>query len=310
MILPMAFMAAAIAQPVERPITASGPLAPLAGTLTDAGKGAPVLLIIPGSGPTDRDGNNPLGVKAAPYKLLAEGLAARGISTVRTDKRGLFGSKGAVADANKVSVGDYVSDTRNWMASIHRATGARCVWLLGHSEGGLIALTVAQRPEGICGVITVAAVGRRFGDVLREQLKANPANEPILAPALAAIGSLEAGRRVDSASLPKPLQGLFADDVQPFLIELFAENPPRLAAALERPLLIVQGDKDFQVTVEDARVLSAAQPSARLAILPGVNHVLKVPDRDDRVANLAAYADPDMPIAPSVVEAIAGFVKP
>ena len=310
MILPMAFMAAAIAQPVERPITASGPLAPLAGTLTDAGKGAPVLLIIPGSGPTDRDGNNPLGVKAAPYKLLAEGLAARGISTVRTDKRGLFGSKGAVADANKVSVGDYVSDTRNWMASIHRATGARCVWLLGHSEGGLIALTVAQRPEGICGVITVAAVGRRFGDVLREQLKANPANEPILAPALAAIGSLEAGRRVDSASLPKPLQGLFADDVQPFLIELFAENPPRLAAALERPLLIVQGDKDFQVTVEDARVLSAAQPSARLVILPGVNHVLKLPERDDRVANLAAYADPDMPIAPSVVEAIAGFVKP
>ena len=80
--------ALAAAPPAERPITAPGPLAPLAGTLADAGKGAPVLLIIPGSGPTDRDGNSPLGVKAGTYRLLAEALAARGVSSVRIDKRG------------------------------------------------------------------------------------------------------------------------------------------------------------------------------------------------------------------------------
>lgn len=296
--------------PVERAIAAPGPLAPLSGTLTDAGKGTPVILIIPGSGPTDRDGNNPLGVKAAPYRLLAERLASRGISSVRIDKRGMFGSKSAAADANKISIADYVADTRSWVFAIRRATGASCVWLLGHSEGGLIALTAAQRPRGICGVITVAAVGRRFGDVIREQLKANPANEPVVAPALATLQSLEAGKRVESATLPAALRTLFADDVQPFLIELLAENPPRLAAALNLPLLIVQGDRDFQVTVEDAKVLAAAQPRARLAILPGVNHVLKIPERDDRVANIAAYADPNLPIAPSVVEAIAGFVRP
>ena len=301
--------ALASAQPVARTITAPGPSAPLAGTLLDAGKGLPVVLIIPGSGPTDRDGNNPLGVKAAPYRLLAEGLAARGISTVRIDKRGMFGSKAAVTDANQVKIADYVADTHSWIASVRRATGAKCVWLLGHSEGGLIALTAAHRPKRICGVITVAAVGRRFGDVIREQLKANPANQPLLGPAMATIDALEAGRRVNSATLPAPLQKLFADDVQPFLIELFAENPPRLAAALKVPLLIVQGDRDFQVTVEDARVLAAAQPDARLAILPGVNHVLKIPERDDRAANIAAYADPGLPIAPSAIEAIAGFVK-
>lgn len=302
--------ALASAAPTERPIRAFGPLAPLAGTLTDAGKGAPVVLIIPGSGPTDRDGNNPLGVKAAPYRLLAAALGERGVSSVRIDKRGLFGSKNAVADANKVTVADYVADTRSWIASIRRATGAKCVWLLGHSEGGLVALTAAQRPQDACGVIAVAAVGRRLADVLRQQLRDNPANAPLLAPALATIDSLEKGKRVDSSTLPAPLQPMFNDAVQPFLIDLFSQDPAGLAAALKVPLLIAQGDKDIQVTVEDAETLAAAQPRAKLAILPGVNHVLKIPQGEDRVANLAAYANPDLPVAPSLVEAVVGFVKP
>lgn len=291
-------------------LTAPGPNGPLLGTLLDAGKGAPVVLIIPGSGPTDRDGNSPLGVRAAPYRLLAEALATKGISTVRIDKRGMFGSKAAIPDANKVSVADYVADTDAWVASIRRATRAKCVWLLGHSEGGLIALTAAQRPKNICGVIAVAAVGRRIGDVLRTQLRANPANASILVPALAAIDSLEQGKRVDSATLPAPLRGLFADSVQPFLIDLLAQHPAKLAAALQVPLLVVQGDQDMQVLVEDAMVLAAAQPKARLAILPGVNHVLKIPASNDRVDNLRTYADPALPIAPSVVTAIASVVKP
>jgi pimeloyl-ACP methyl ester carboxylesterase len=295
--------------PVERPIAAAGRLAPLAGTLADAGKGTPIILMIPGSGPTDRDGNSPLGVKAAPYRLLAEGLSARGISSVRIDKRGMFGSKAAIADANKVTIADYAADAHAWVASIRKATGAKCVWLLGHSEGGLIALTAAQQPAGICGVIAVATVGRRIGTVLREQLLANPANAPLLDAAFGAIASLEAGKKVDSATLPAPLRTLFADDVQPFLIDLLAEDPAGLAAALKLPLLIVQGDQDIQVTVDDARALAAAQPKARLALLPGVNHVLKLPQGDDRAANLKAYADPALPIAPSAIEAVAGFVK-
>lgn len=289
-------------------LTAPGPKGPLEGTLLDAGKRAPVALIIPGSGPTDRDGNSPLGVKAQPYKLLAEALGAKGVSTVRIDKRGLFASKAAIPDANQVSVADYVVDTHHWVASIRRATGAKCVWLLGHSEGGLIALTAAQRPKDICGVIAFAAVGRRFGDVIRTQLRANPANAPILAPALATIDSLEQGTRVDSATLPPPLRGLFADSVQPFLIDLFAQNPARLAASLKVPLLIVQGDQDMQVLVEDAKVLAKAQPKAKLAILPGVNHVLKMPKGTDRAANLAAYADPLLPVSSAAVGVIATFV--
>src|SRR5438045_3657301 len=244
MILLVAALVAA--QPLERAVTAPGPGGPLAGILVDAGNGSPVVLIIPGSGPTDRDGNNPLGVKAGPYRLLANALAREGVSTVRIDKRGMFGSKRAVVDANRVRIADYARDTHSWISSIRRVTGAQCVWLLGHSEGGLVALTAAQRPAGICGVITVAAVGRKIGTVLRQQLAANPANAPYLGAANDAIEALEAGKRVDAASLPQPLRRLFAEDVQTLLIDLFAENPAALAAKLKVPLLIVQGDNDIQ----------------------------------------------------------------
>lgn len=310
--MPSLILLAAIlaASPVERAVTASGPGGPLAGTLVDAGKGSPIVLIIPGSGPTDRDGNSPMGgVKAAPYRQLAHALASKAVSSVRIDKRGMFGSKRAVASANRVNVADYARDTHSWISSIRRLTGAKCVWLIGHSEGGLVALTAAQKPNGICGVIAVATVGRKIGTVLRGQLAANPANAPYLESANAAIASLEAGRRVDPASLPPPLRNLFAEDVQALLMDLFAENPARLAESLRVPLLILQGDRDIQVTVDDAEALAAAQPRAKLVLLPGVNHVLKIPQGEDRAANLRAYADPTLPLAPSVADAIAAFIK-
>jgi uncharacterized protein len=277
--------------------------------LLDAGNGAPVVLILPGSGPTDRDGNNPLGVNAAPYRMLAEGLAKQGISSVRIDKRGLFGSKAAVANPNNVTIGDYAADARNWVASIRKSTGANCVWVLGHSEGGLVALAAGQAPDGICGVVTVSGAGRKLGSVMRDQLRSNPANAPILAPALDTISALEAGRTVDTAGLPVPLQPLFNPAVQPYYIDMFAQDPAKYAASLAVPLLIIQGDTDIQVAVEDAKILAAAQPSSKLVILPGVNHVLKPFSGDDRGANLATYADASMPIAASVIEAVADFVK-
>ena len=310
MISPFLLAMTLAALPAEKSLTAPGPQGPLAGTLLDAGKGAPVVLIIPGSGPTDRDGNNPLGVTAAPYRLLAEGLARHGVSSVRIDKRGMFGSKAAIPDANKVTIADYATDAHAWIGTIRKETGAKCVWLLGHSEGSLVALTAAQQPEGVCGVISVSGMGRRLGTVMREQFRSNPANAPILDAALGAIDTLEAGKSLDSAALPAPLQPLFNPAVQPFVRDLMAQDPPKLASTLKVPLLIVQGDQDLQVTLQDARTLAAAQPKAKLVIAPGVNHVLKVPTGDGRAQNMAAYADPSLPVAPAVVDAVAGFVKP
>lgn len=290
-------------------VSVPGPQGPLEGTFLDAGKAAPVVVIIPGSGPTDRDGNNPLGVASGTYRLLAEDLAAKGVSSIRIDKRGMFGSKAAIADANKVTIAGYAADAHAWAKKARSLAGTRCAWLAGHSEGALVALAAGQDRRGLCGVIAISGMGRRFGTVLREQLAANPANAPLLAPADKALAELEAGRKVDPETLPAPLAGLFSPAVQDYLIDLVRQDSAKLAASLKLPLLIVHGDKDIQAGMADAHALAAAQAKARLVVVPGVNHVLKTVKDDSRAANVATYADPSLPVAPAVVEAIASFVK-
>ena len=290
------------------PITTPGPAGDIHGTLIDAGSKAPAVLIIPGSGPTDRDGNNPMGVNAAPYRLLAEGLAERAISSVRADKRGLFASKDAVANANAVTLADYAKDAHGWAKTFRARTGAGCVWLVGHSEGGLVALKAAQDSSGICGVVLIAAPGRRMGDLLREQLRSNPANAPVLDSALAAIAALEAGKHVDVSGMNPALLPLFAPQVQGYLIDLMAADPALLAKRLTVPLLIIHGVEDLQVAESDANALHKAQPKSRLVSIAGMNHVLKSVPVGDRAANFAAYADPSLPLAPGLVDAIAAFV--
>jgi pimeloyl-ACP methyl ester carboxylesterase len=302
-------MIAAAAAAAAIPLTAQGPQGLLAGTLLDAGKHAPVVLIIPGSGPTDRDGNNPLGVTGAPYRLLAEALAAKNVSSVRIDKRGMFESKAAVPDPNRVTITDYASDVHNWVGAIQKQTGNSCVWLLGHSEGALVALAAGQQPKGICGMILVSGAGRKLSDVIRDQLSSNAAFAPELDSAFTALKSLEAGQHVDAQHFDPTLQKLFAPQVQDFLIDMFRQDPPKLAASIKVPMLIVQGARDLQVSTSDAKALAAAQPKAKLVLLPAMNHVLKDIESDDRTANLAAYSDPSLPVDSGLVDAIVNFVK-
>jgi pimeloyl-ACP methyl ester carboxylesterase len=302
-------LAATPSAPIQTYLEAPGPAGALKGTmLAPASGAAPIMLIIPGSGPTDRDGNNPLGVKASTYRLLAEGMAANGIGTVRIDKRGMFASRAAVADGNAVTIDDYVTDVESWIAVIRKQTGASCVWVLGHSEGGLVALAAAQKATDICGLVLVSAAGRPLGAVLREQLRSNPASAPILSEALSAIDALEAGKRVDVTRMNPVLMPLFAAQVQGFLINVFSYDPARLIAAVAKPVLIVQGKRDMQVSVEDAERLKQAAPEAKLVLLPDTNHGLKTVTSDDRRANAATYTDPSLPLAPGVVEAIASFI--
>ena len=305
----VAAMLASAAMAQDITIERDGLDGPLAGTLegtTDTGQ--PGVVIIPGSGPTDRDGNNPGGVLAGSYRYLAQGLAEAGIASIRMDKRGMFESASAIADGNDVTIEDYAGDALAWVAAMRERTGGDCAWLAGHSEGGIVALRAAvEAPEGLCGVVLIAAPGRPVGTILREQLAANPANAIILEEAERHIASLEAGEAVTEPVHPG-LAPLFAPQLQTFLLSLFAQDPAALIARIDLPVLILQGREDLQVTEADAQVLAAANPAARLLLLEGVNHVLKSVPEGDRGANLAAYADPNLPLAEGVMSAIVEFV--
>lgn len=297
----------AASAPIETFVELPGPLK---GTqLAPAGRAkGPAALILPGSGPTDRDGNNPLGVKGSTYRLLAEGLVAEGVTTVRMDKRGMFASAAAAADPNRVFIADLSTDANTWAADLKKRTDAPCVWLIGHSEGTLVAEVAAQSGKDLCGLVLVSGPGNSMGDTLRNQLKANPANAPILPQALPAIDALEAGRDVDVSGMHPALQRLFAPQVQAFEKAAFAYQPTQLLKAYKGPVLILQGTTDIQVLPSDAEKLKAAKPDATLVLLDGVNHLLKVAPAD-RAANLATYSDPSLPLAPGVGKTIADFIK-
>lgn len=303
-----ALQAAAPAGLIESGIEAPGPMGALHGTmLAPAAPPRAVVLIIPGSGATDRDGNNVQGVRAQPYRLLAEALASRGIATVRIDKRGILGSAGA-GDVNATTIADYATDVHQWVRAVRARTGARCVWLMGHSEGGLVALVAAQAPADLCGLVLVSAGGRPIGTVLREQLRANPANASLLGQAMPAIDALEAGRHVDVTNMDPHLLPLFAPPIQDYMISLLSYDPAALIGAVHQPVLIVQGQRDLHVGEADARRLAAADTGARLVLVPNANHVLKEVDTDDRAANIATYGDPALPLAAGVVDPIAEFI--
>lgn len=294
---------------MESVLEASGPQGHLGGVLLRAVQpAAPLVLIIPGSGPTDHDGNNQRGLRADTYRLLAQGLAGRGISSLRIDKRGMYSSATAIADANAVSIADYAADVHTWLRLLRRQLHVRCAWLLGHSEGGLVAIVAAQERAGVCGLLLLATPGRPLGEVLRAQLNSQSLDAPLRHAAFASIDALEAGRRVLPEDLPRALLPLFRPQVQGFLISAFSYDPAQLLMRYVQPVLIVQGERDLQVTAEDARLLAQANLRARLLLLPDTNHVLKRVTSDDRAANLATYSDANLPLAPGVVDGIADFI--
>lgn len=285
----------------DKPITAGL----LSGLYRDAGVNSPVILIVPGSGPTDLNGNNSLSGESNVYIQMAEALAADGISTIRVDKRGMFSSE-AAGDPNAVTLEIYAQDYRNWVDVIRAETNQSCVYMLGHSEGALMVSAASIDNANVCGLILVSAPGRPLGDVLREQLKANPANKPIIKEAFSAISSLEQGKKVDTSKLHRALRPLFNAEIQDFLISVMAVDPAQVAADAKKNTLVIQGMTDLQTSTLDAQKLADAT-NGHLVAIEGVNHILKEAPINRR-KNLATYKNPDLPISQSVIEAIRIFV--
>ena len=294
-----------MAGPVPTEIALPAQPAPLHGTLlAPEGEVAAVAVILPGSGPTDRDGNSPLGIRAATYRLLAEGLAEDGIATVRMDKRGIGASAAAGGSEADLRFGDYVADARAWTSEAVRRTGKPCAWLIGHSEGALIATLAAENNPEVCGLVLLSGAGRPAITVLREQFQAVP--EPVRGQALTILDRLEKGETV--ADVPPALAAAFRPSVQPYLASWAPLDPAEALGRYRGPFFIGQGETDLQTRETDAQALKAARPDATLVIWPGVNHVLKTAPAD-RQANMAVYVAPDLPLAPGVAEDVAGFIR-
>ena len=264
------------------------------------------VVIIPGSGPTDRDGNSAaFGMASDTYRMLAEALAAEGIASLRIDKRGFYGSAAAIDDPNDVTIAEYAQDARNWV--VEASTMAPCVWIAGHSEGGLVAMVAAtEAPEPLCGLILLATGGRPIGQIMIEQLGKNPANAPLMPEIKAVVADLEAGRSRDPDTLTPVLRPLFSAGLQRYMIDLFSYNPVEVAGQWSGPTLILQGTADIQIQTLDADLLEAAMPQAVRMDLPGATHMLK-PDVPDQP--LATYTDPTLPLHAEVVPAIVDFLS-
>ena len=293
---------ATFAEPVQIP----GPEGPLEAEMIVVEDARHVVVIVPGSGPTDRDGNGPQGgIATDTYKLLAEALAEHGIASLRIDKRGLFGSATAIANPNRVTIEAYASDTADWLARAGEL--APCTWIAGHSEGGLVALvTAANAPDTLCGLILLATPGRPLGQLMVEQFEANPANKPILPEVRSLVSDLEAGKTPDLAEIPSPLKPLFAEDLQGYMTDLFSYDPADIAGDWGGPALIVQGDADLQVKEIDADRLQTALPNATRLDLPGATHMLKIDVPGDPIAT---YRDPDLPLHPDLIPGLIQFLN-
>ncbi|WP_339070055.1 alpha/beta fold hydrolase [Pseudomonas idahonensis] len=263
----------------------------------------PVVLIISGSGPTDRDGNNPDGGRNDSLKRLAWVLAKHNIASVRYDKRGVAASLAATPDERNLTLDAYVADAVAWGKQLKADTRLGQLIVLGHSEGALIASLAAAQLDA-AGVISISGTARPVDQVLRQQLSYR------LPPALMVrsnelLDSLRAGQ-IDN-DVPPALQVIFRPSVQPYLITLFREDPAAAFARLKMPALIIQGSNDIQVSVDDARVLKAAKPDAQLTLIDGMNHVLRIVPNDLK-RQLASYKDPQLPLAAELGRSIISFI--
>jgi alpha-beta hydrolase superfamily lysophospholipase len=275
----------------------------LAGTFFAPGVSRIAVLVVPGSGPTDRNGDSPLGISAASYRLLAEGLSAAGIGSLRYDKRGIGASVRVLReeDIDFASSAADVRCLRDWLA---RQPGVSRVALLGHSEGGIHATNVAIGTGE--DLVLLTAPGRNMRAVIADQLTAAGASDSARAFLLDALDRIGRGETVDA---PPAFASLLRRSVQPFIRDAVRTDPAELLARHRGRALVIAGETDIQASTVDFERLSAARSGVESATIPGMNHALKLAPVE-RAGNLAAYRDAARPLAPGLVERIVAFLRP
>jgi alpha/beta superfamily hydrolase len=273
------------------------------GTLTlptNNNKKVPVALIIAGSGPTDRDGNN-ISMKNNSLKMLAESLAKQGIASLRYDKRGVGESRKSGKSELDLRFEDYINDAKGWIDFLLANKQFSKIIVIGHSEGSLIGMIAA---EDRASFISIAGAGRSADLILKEQLSAQP--KQIKDTCFAIIDSLKSGKTIEKVN--PLLFSLFRPSVQPYMISWFKYDPQIEMNKIKKKSLIVQGTKDIQVSLVDAELLSKENNKSQLLVIENMNHVLKIV-KGDRKENMATYNNQTIPVSEIMITGIVNFIK-
>ncbi|MGN7783973.1 alpha/beta hydrolase family protein [Niabella sp. 22666] len=262
-----------------------------------------LVILQAGSGPTDRKGNNPLGVNANSYWMLAHELVKNNIASLLIDKRGIAASKNAGKDESKLVFDDFIKDLEDWATLLKKDKRVQKLVLAGHSEGSLIAMVAAQKVK-VSKYISIAGPAKSIDQIINWQLEQQA---PILAPAADSLFKrLKKGEKIDS--IPPLLSSLFRPSIQPYMVSWMKYSPCAEIKKVKVPVLIVQGSQDYQVQQSEGEELYACNPRAGFSIIPGMNHVLKK-SPGNFAEDRATYTQPALPIVPQLVADIVTFIK-
>jgi len=260
----------------------------------------PMAIIIGGSGPTDRNGNQQM-INNNSLKFLAEGLSNRGIATFRYDKRILKQMKDRTLNEESISFDEFIDDARNVVDYFKRANAFSKIIVIGHSQGSLVGMLASQ--NGADGFVSLAGAGQFIDDVIVDQLEQQ-------APGLKdnARNAFDDMRANGMATNYSPgLASIFRKQIQPFMLTWMKYDPKAEIAKLEVPVLIINGEKDLQVQVSEAQKLKVAKPDAELKVIPEMNHILKRIEGDG-IENSKSYNEPKRPVMPELIDLISGFI--
>ncbi|MFK7832387.1 MAG: alpha/beta hydrolase family protein [Winogradskyella sp.] len=259
-----------------------------------------LAIIIAGSGPTNRNGNQNF-LKNNSLKKLAIALTDNGVATFRYDKRIVKQIKQNNVNKNMM-FDDFVSDASEVIAYFKSQDSYNKIYVIGHSQGSLVGMLSAK--DQADGFISLAGAGNNIGDVIIEQIaKTAPMFND---DTKRVIDSLKAGKT--TTDYPVALASIFNADLQPFMINWMSHNPSEIIKDLDIPILIINGTKDLQVSVKEAEVLKAANTESQLVIIENMNHVLFEIEGDD-LENSKSYNESFRKVSPLLIESITSFMQ-
>ena len=285
----------------------------ICGTLATPEEGASTaVVIVAGSGPTDRNGNSGLNLNTYCYKMLSDALAEEGYAVLRYDKRGI-GMSQAPTEVILSAVFDHFVDDAALCVDYLRDAGYDKVVMVGHSEGGEIALALASRDTtALDGIVLLSAAGYTMETILMRQLSAQlmPNYMGLMLSATNILQSLKRGQDVAEDRIPKELISLFHPAVQPYLRSYLTLDPADLIAKVEQRVLIISGGRDIQVSVDNAeRLLESAKRGQHISFAD-MSHILKDTTTDDRIEQmLSVYTNAQLPLTEGLVAAIVDYLK-